>query len=82
MELLPVALVVVYLLMASCFFYSWLKLFKQDTNLSSDERLLSQIVLVIATILWPVVVPITYLELLKKNDKNGKFGELRQPPSK
>ena len=77
MEPLPVALVVVYLMMASCFFYSWLKLFKKDTNLSSDERLLSQIVLVIATILWPIVVPIAYLELLKqKNDKNNKLGEL------
>ena len=77
MKPLPVALVVVYLLMASCFFYSWLKLFKKDTSLSSNERLLSRIVLLIATILWPVVVPIAYLELLKqKNDKNNKLGEL------
>ena len=77
MKPLPVALVGVYLLMASCFFYSWLKLFKKDTTLSSNERLLSRIVLVIATILWPVVVPIAYLELLKqKNDKNNKLGEL------
>lgn len=70
MKPLLVALVVTYLLTGSCFFYRWLQLFKKDTSLSSNERLLSLVMLVMATILWPVVVPIAYLELLKQKIDN------------
>lgn len=70
MKPLLVALLVPYLLMASCFFNSWLQLFKKDTSLSANDRLLSMVMLFIATILWPVVVPIAYLELLKQKNDN------------
>ena len=69
MKPLLVPLVGIYLLMAFLFFKSWLRLFKKHTDLSSSDRILSRVLLVIATILWPVVVPFAYLELLKqKND--------------
>lgn len=70
MKLMIVALVFVYLLMAPRFFTRWLKLFKQDSSLSSEDKLLSMAILVIATTLWPVVVPIAYLELLKEKINN------------
>ena len=65
---LQVALVVAYLLMVRCFFTNWLKVLKKDTSLSSKERLGSLMFLVIISILWPVVVPFAYLELLNKKN--------------
>jgi uncharacterized membrane protein len=68
-----VFLVVFYLLMSTCFFTIWLKFFKEDTSrsLSLQEKCLAWVTLSIATILWPVVVPIAYLELLwaKRNNR-------------
>lgn len=70
MKLLQVALIVAYLFMAPFYFNSWLELFRKDTDLSSKERLVSMVILVISTILWPIIVPIAYLELLRqKNDE-------------
>ena len=69
MNALQVTLVSAYLFMAPLYFNSWFKLFKKDTSLSARERLLSRVILVISTILWPLVVPIAYLEIIqRKND--------------
>jgi Ca2+/H+ antiporter len=65
MEILTIALIVSYLLISLCFFINWLNFFKQKHNLAPEDRFLSLVILVIATILWPVAVPISYLELLK-----------------
>ncbi|EDX73301.1 hypothetical protein MC7420_1097 [Coleofasciculus chthonoplastes PCC 7420] len=37
---------------------------QHDDSLSQNEKFSSWVILVIATILWPIVVPISYLELL------------------
>ena len=66
MKLIIVTLVVVYLLMAPCYFNTWWEFFKRDTSLSSEDRLLSTITLLVATVMWPIVVPIAYLELLRE----------------
>ena len=68
MEILLWASLFYYLLMASCFLNKWLKLFKQDASMTSEDRLLSRWILVIATISWPIVVPVAYLELLKTQE--------------
>jgi hypothetical protein len=60
--------VVVYVIMAPYFFTTWFKVFKRDSSLSSPEKRLSWVTLLIATILWPIVVPIAYLELLSKRN--------------
>ena len=65
MELLQTALIIAYLLITSYFFINWLKFFKQTSSLSVEEEFLSVVVLVIATILWPFVIPLTYLELFQ-----------------
>ena len=59
--------------MAPFYFNSWLKLFRKDTDLSSKEKLVSMVILAISTILWPIIVPIAYLELLKQ--KNNEIDQ-------
>ncbi|MBD1804884.1 hypothetical protein H6F98_05365 [Microcoleus sp. FACHB-SPT15] len=43
-------------------FATCLKVFKRENDLSVAERWLSWGVLALATILWPIVVPLSYLE--------------------
>lgn len=62
--------IIVYLIMACCFFNEWLVFFLADEEMDSDVRLFSIVILVIATILWPIVVPFAYLELLKFHKKH------------
>ena len=73
MKLLQITLVVTYLFMAPLYFTSWLKLFNNDTTITSNERLVSMVILVMSTILWPLIVPIAYLELLNK--KNNEIDQ-------
>lgn len=70
MKPLVVALVVIYLLMARCFLNTWLQFFKKDRSFYSNESLSFRVILFIATFLWPVVVPIAYLELLKQKNND------------
>ncbi|WP_250124995.1 hypothetical protein [Chroococcidiopsis sp. CCMEE 29] len=65
METTITALIVFYLLVSLYFFINWLNFFKQKQNLAPEDKFLSIVILVIATILWPVAVPISYLELIK-----------------
>ena len=55
--------------MAPFYFSSWLKLFNKDTTITSNERVVCRVILVMSTILWPLIVPIAYLELLNKKNK-------------
>lgn len=69
MERIDSALVVVYLLVACYFFNNWLIFSKQVPNSSVEDGFLSFVILVIATLLWPVAVFISALEILR----TGKF---------
>ncbi|MEQ9000533.1 MAG: hypothetical protein RID53_29035 [Coleofasciculus sp. B1-GNL1-01] len=53
-----------YVIMLPILFSRWLDFMQRDHSLSSKEKFSSWVLLVIATILWPIVVPISYLELL------------------
>lgn len=57
----------IYLVSAAYFFKIWYSYFQQDSSLTEQDRLLSLGILLVATIFWPVVVPISYLELLNTN---------------
>lgn len=57
-------LVVAYLLMAAQFSTRWLRAIKKDTNLSNQDKSLSLLILVVASLFWPIVAPISYCELL------------------
>jgi hypothetical protein len=59
---LALVLTVLYFSKAFYHFAIWFNVFKQETSLSSTDKGLLWGVLVLATILWPIVVPISYLE--------------------
>ncbi|NJM73252.1 MAG: hypothetical protein HC862_25715 [Scytonema sp. RU_4_4] len=69
-------LIIVYLVMAYCIFNEWIVFFLADEDMNSKQRLHSTIILVIATILWPIVVPFAYLELLKFHKKHKEIIDL------
>lgn len=52
----------VYFLAALYYFTKWFILFKQQANLSSTDKGLLWGVLVLATVFWPIVIPISSLE--------------------
>lgn len=59
----------IYLTLAFYFFTIWLKFFKRDTDLSLEDKQFSLLILVVATLLWPFVVPLAYIELVSKRKK-------------
>ncbi len=59
---LALVLTALYFSKAFYHFAIWFNVFKQETSLSSTDKGLLWGVLVLATILWPIVVPISYLE--------------------
>jgi hypothetical protein len=65
-----------YLLLAVIFFKEWLHFFAEDQEISPQERWVSRMILVIATIVWPIVVPFAYLELLKFHKRHKEVIEL------
>lgn len=68
-KLLNYLAIIIYLGMAYCFLIEWLGFFLADKEMNSEQRFFSSLILVIATILWPIVVPFAYLELLKSQKK-------------
>lgn len=60
----------VYLLFAGYFFKGWFELYKRDTTMSAEEKQLSKVILAIATVLWPVTVPLSYIEKRSKAKKS------------
>ncbi|NJM22579.1 MAG: hypothetical protein HC836_07480 [Richelia sp. RM2_1_2] len=68
--------IVFYLIMACCFFVQWLSFFIDDKEMNSAQRYFSMIILALATILWPLIVPLAYLELLKFHKKHKQVIDL------
>ncbi|MBD2313640.1 hypothetical protein H6G20_18385 [Desertifilum sp. FACHB-1129] len=76
MSLLQVGLASVYLLLGVTFFQNWYDAFKRDQpNLDEEDIFISRIVLGVATVLWPVVVPISYIKVLQatRREKRKEF---------
>lgn len=59
------ALVVSYLLMTCYFFINWLRFSLRHPSSSPEEKFLSFVMFFITTILWPLVVPLSCVEILK-----------------
>jgi len=64
-----------YVAIAACLFKQWLIMFQQEHGTRLQQRL-SIALLVIAIILWPIVVPFAYLELLSKSKKDKEITKL------
>ncbi len=69
LQILLISTAIFYVVVGSCLFTQWLEIVQRDARLNS-HALLSRIFLVIVTILWPIVVPFAYLELLPKSKTN------------
>jgi len=54
----------------------WLGFFIDDKEMTSTQRYLSMLVLILATVLWPLIVPLAYLELLKFHKKHKQVIDL------
>lgn len=70
LQLISTFLAIVYLIMACCLFIQWLDVIQQNKYMTLGQIIFSRVFLILATILWPLVVPIAYLELLLKSKKN------------
>lgn len=68
--------IIFYLIMASCFFMQWLGFFIDDKEMTSTQRYFSMVILILATTLWPLIVPLAYLELLKFHKKHKQVIDL------
>lgn len=59
------------------FFSEWLGFFLEDEEMKAiDQRFFYGVVLVISAILWPIVVPFAYLELLKFHKRHKAIIDL------
>jgi hypothetical protein len=66
MQVLIYGIIALYLVMLPVLFFNWYGLYQSDSDMTESERQISRIVLVIATAIWPIVLPLSYLELLSK----------------
>nr|WP_276751862.1 hypothetical protein [Chlorogloeopsis fritschii] len=64
--------IIFYLGMTYCFFTVWLDFFMEDEEMNSVQRSFSGLILVIGSVLWPLIVPFAYLELLNFNKQHKK----------
>lgn len=58
-------LVAFYLLVTTYFARNWVSFFQNKDNFSPEEMFLSLVVLIIATFLWPLVIPISVTQALQ-----------------
>lgn len=65
MNKMLLALVISYLLMTSYFFINWVRFTLSHPNSSPEDKFLSFVMLVITTVLWPLVIPLSFGEILK-----------------
>jgi hypothetical protein len=80
MKLAIVILTGYYLFIALRLFQIWAKFLQRDTDMSPQQRRFSWAVLTVGVVLWPLVVPISYLTLLEeKLAKKAETGEIEAP---
>lgn len=64
MGLIPI-LLIACLSTTFYFFINWLRFCNRTPSSSVEDRFLAVVILVVATILWPVVIPISLIAILK-----------------
>jgi hypothetical protein len=66
MNQIELTLVISYLLMSGYFLTNWLNFYLRHPTSSPEDRFLSCVMFLISTIFWPVIIPISCIEILKK----------------
>ncbi len=59
-------MVISYLLVTFCFFFNWIIFSLRHPSSSPEDTFLSFVMYCITTILWPLIIPISLLEIIKK----------------
>ncbi|MDJ0619124.1 MAG: hypothetical protein QNJ63_20685 [Calothrix sp. MO_192.B10] len=65
--------ITVYSLMTVCFFKEWLFFLREDEESAGEQPVLQMLILTMASLLWPVIVPFAYLELLNFHKKHREL---------
>ncbi|WP_066380138.1 MULTISPECIES: hypothetical protein [unclassified Anabaena] len=65
MNQIQLTLIISYLLMTCYFFINWLRFSLRHPTSSPEDKFLSFIMFLITTVFWPVIVPISLLEVFK-----------------
>lgn len=68
-----------YLIVALRLFQVWSQFLRRDTDMSPQQRRFSWGVLMVGIVFWPLVVPISYLTLLKEKLAKKAAGEIETP---
>jgi hypothetical protein len=62
---IQLAFVISYALITGYFFVNWIKFSLRHPSNSPEDKFLSFVMFIISTILWPLVIPMSLIEILK-----------------
>jgi hypothetical protein len=62
---IQLTLVISYLIMTCYFFINWLRFSLSHPTSNPEDKFLSLIMFLITTVFWPVVIPISCLQIIK-----------------
>ncbi len=65
MNKIEFAIVASYLLMTCYFFVNWLRFTLSHPSSSPEDKFMSLVMFVISTIFWPVIIPLSCMEIFK-----------------
>jgi len=65
MNKIEFAIIVSYLLMSCYFFINWLRFTLSHPSSSPEDKFLSFVMFIISTIFWPIIIPMSFMEILK-----------------
>ncbi len=68
MHKIQLALVISYLLMTCYFFTNWLRFTLRHPSSSPEDKFLSVVMFFISTALWPVLLPLNCLQMIKTRE--------------
>jgi hypothetical protein len=66
MQAIVYSLVAAYVLFMPVLFFNWYGLYQKSDDMTATDRQICRVVLMIATLAWPIVLPLSYMELINK----------------
>jgi hypothetical protein len=78
MSILLTIIAAFYLLMMRTLLTKWIAAYQRGSRLSQSEKQSSYAVIAFATLLWPIVLPFAYLELLDNSQKTAQKAKLAE----
>jgi hypothetical protein len=66
MNQILLTLIISYVLISCYFFSNWLRFSLRHPSSSPEEKFLSFVMFIIATIFWPLTIPMSLLEVFQK----------------